>query len=168
MSPLSFRPLQRYPNTQGDLLQPKRHFPRHSVPFLRYPKRLVIELEFESFVIFLVHLSLKYRHRQYQLADLYSMFAQARKPVIVAGDFNVFWGDRELDLFLTASGLMNANTEGQSTYPSWAPRRHLDFILHSPTIKVTNFFIPQVQFSDHMPLVCDFQIADDSAVEGEK
>ena len=31
-------------------------------------KRLVIELELNSCVIFLVHLSIKYRHRQYQLS----------------------------------------------------------------------------------------------------
>ena len=122
-------------------------------------KRLVIELELDSCVIFLVHLSIKYRHRQSQLADLHSMFAGAEKPVIVAGDFNFLWGDRELDCFLTASGLKNADRQRKSTYPSWAPRRPLDFILHSPRIRVTDFFIPQVLFSDHMPLVCDFEIA---------
>jgi len=121
-------------------------------------KRLVIELEFDTFVIFLVHLSLVYRHRQYQLSDLYDMFHRVDKPMIVAGDFNAFWGDRELNLFLAASGLTNANGAGRPTYPSFLPKRQLDFILHSPEIDVNHFEVPGVQFSDHMPLVCDFEV----------
>lgn len=121
-------------------------------------KRLVIELELEHYVVFLVHLSLYYRHRQYQLGDLYTLFRQTKKPAIVAGDFNALWGDRELDLFLAASGLVNANVRGEPTFPSRMPKRQLDFILHSPDIQVTNFEIPRVTFSDHRPLVCDFEV----------
>jgi len=121
-------------------------------------KRLVIELEFDNYVIFLVHLSLKYRHRQYQLSDLHDMLATVKKPMIVAGDFNAFWGGRELNLFLSASRLINANKEGKPTYPIQMPHRQFDFILHSPEIQVANFRIPRVDFSDHMPLVCDFEV----------
>ncbi|MBN1765631.1 MAG: endonuclease/exonuclease/phosphatase family protein [Sedimentisphaerales bacterium] len=125
-------------------------------------KRLVIELEFDDFVIFLVHLSIKYRHRQSQLLHLYKMFADVKKPMIVAGDFNAFWGDRELILFMAATGLINANQYGRPTYPSLAPKRQLDFILHSPSIKMTNFDILNVKFSDHMPLIFDFELQNDS------
>ena len=122
-------------------------------------KRLVIELEFDSFVIFLVHLSVKFRHRQYQLGDLCSMFTEVDKPMIVAGDFNVFWGNRELQLFLAATGLENANTSNANTFPSSSPKRQLDFVLHSPEIEIKDFYIPEVKFSDHLPLVCDFEVA---------
>jgi len=121
-------------------------------------KRLVIELELEDFSIFLVHLSIKFRHRQYQLQDLHNIVKKINRPVIVAGDFNVLWGDRELQLFLAATDLHSANSNGQPSHPSRAPRRQLDYIFHSPEIKVTNFQIPQVKFSDHSPLVCDFEI----------
>lgn len=121
-------------------------------------KRLVIQLELKDLVIFLVHLSVKFRHRHYQLSDLYSMFEEVRKPMIVAGDFNPLWGDRELDLFLAATRLINANAVGQPTYPSRSPRRQLDFIFHSQAIRVTRFDIPEVQFSDHRPLICDFEL----------
>ncbi|MHC4596563.1 MAG: endonuclease/exonuclease/phosphatase family protein, partial [Planctomycetota bacterium] len=86
------------------------------------------------------------------------MFEEVRKPMIVAGDFNPLWGDRELDLFLAATRLINANAVGQPTYPSRSPRRQLDFIFHSQAIRVTRFDIPEVQFSDHRPLVCDFEL----------
>jgi len=109
-------------------------------------------------VLFLVHLSLKYRHRQYQLNQLYKLFAESNKPVIVAGDFNAFWGDRELELFLAASGLVNANKKGLPTWPADNPIRQLDFVLHSPQLEVTHFEVPRVSFSDHLPIVCDFNI----------
>ena len=121
-------------------------------------KRLVIELELDRCILFLVHLSLHYRHRQYQLGALYSMFREVEKPVIVAGDFNALWGDRELDLFLAASGLQNANVDGLPTFPSRQPKRQLDFVLHSPEISITHFEVPHVNFSDHLPVICDFEV----------
>jgi endonuclease/exonuclease/phosphatase family metal-dependent hydrolase len=123
-------------------------------------KRLVIELELEDFSIFLVHLSIKFRHRQYQLQDLHTLLKKINKPVIVAGDFNVLWGDRELQLFLAATDLRNANSNGQPSHPSRAPRRQLDYIFYSPEIRVTHFQIPRVKFSDHTPLICDFDLPD--------
>ena len=121
-------------------------------------KRLIIELELDDVAIFLVHLSLKFRHRQYQLRYLYDLVRKTQKPVIVAGDFNTYWGDHEIYLFTQAAGLANANTEGLPSYPSRSPRRELDFILHSSQIEVNHFEIPDVQFSDHLPLICDFTI----------
>jgi endonuclease/exonuclease/phosphatase family metal-dependent hydrolase len=121
-------------------------------------KRLVMELELEKLTIFLVHLSIKFRHRQNQLRDLHSIIKTVKKPVIVAGDFNVFWGDQEIQLFLAATGLKNVNGDGQPSHPSRSPRRQLDYILHSPEIDPVDFYIPQVKLSDHVPLVFDFEI----------
>jgi len=121
-------------------------------------KRLVIELELEKCIIFLVHLSLHYRHRQNQLHQLYELFKAAKKPYIVTGDFNVLWGDNELDLFFAATGLRNANVQNEKTFPSSNPTRQLDFILYSDGISIDNVAIPHVTLSDHLPIVCDFSI----------
>jgi endonuclease/exonuclease/phosphatase family metal-dependent hydrolase len=121
-------------------------------------KRLIIELEMEDFAIFLVHLSLKYRHRHLQLRHLYDLINTTKKPVIVAGDFNTFWGEDEIYLFMRAAGLWSANIEGLPSYPSRAPRKELDFILHQKEVRITNFEVPQVHYSDHLPLICDFEI----------
>jgi len=123
-------------------------------------KRLIIELELDDVAIFLVHLSLKYRHRHYQLRYLHELIRKSAKPVVVAGDFNTFWGEHEIYLFMQASGLRSANVEGRPSYPSRNPRRELDFILYSDGIEITNFAVPQVQFSDHLPLVCDLAVVD--------
>ena len=119
-------------------------------------KRLVIEVELDEVVIFIVHLSLKYRHRQQQLEHLHRLLKDSTKPVIVAGDFNTFGGNRELELFKAAAGLQDANLLHSPSHPSHAPHRQLDFILHSPELEAVGFHIPDIRLSDHAPLICDF------------
>ncbi len=121
-------------------------------------KRLIIELELDGLVIFLVHLSLKYRHRQFQLRHLYELISRAQKPVIVAGDFNTFWGETEMFLFMKAAGLRSANENRLPSYPSRLPRLELDFVLYGDGIEVQSFEVPRVIHSDHLPLICDFQL----------
>jgi endonuclease/exonuclease/phosphatase family metal-dependent hydrolase len=134
------------------IVNQKFHYFREGV------KRLVIEMELSDFKVFLVHLSIKFRHRQYQLQDLHDMVKAAGKPVILAGDFNVFRGQRELQLFLAASGLKSANGNGQPSHPSRRPRRQLDYIFHSPGINAAGFEVPQIKLSDHSPLIFDFEV----------
>ena len=120
-------------------------------------KRLIIELEMKEFAVFLVHLSLKYRHRHLQLRRLHDLIEQTEKPVIVAGDFNTFWGENEIYLFMRAAGLTSANINSAPTYPSRSPRKELDFVLYQEGIEVTSFEVPDVRLSDHLPLICDFR-----------
>ena len=127
--------------------------------FERGMKRLVIELELENLTVFLVHLALRYRIRHGQLDELYTLVKGTAKPHIVAGDFNSHWGDREIRLFLAATGLLNPNEEGLPSFPSRSPRRQLDFILHSPEVRPQRFLVPQVTHSDHLPLLMDFEVA---------
>ncbi len=126
--------------------------------FERGMKKLVIELELEHLVVYLTHLSLGARTRHHQLSALYDLVKKTERPCIVAGDFNMLWGEREIDMFLAATGLQDANTEGLPTYPSKKPYRHLDFVLHSKEIKVQDFKVPMVPFSDHLPVVVDFDV----------
>lgn len=125
-------------------------------------KRLVIELELENVVIFLVHLALTFRARHKQLNHLYSLVTGTGKPSIVAGDFNAWWGDKEIQLFLAATKLANANQQNTPSFPSWSPRRQLDFVLHSPEIRPVRFWMPSVSYSDHLPLVFDFELGSES------
>lgn len=124
-------------------------------------KRLIIQTDLQEIAIFIVHLSIKYRHRQNQLEFLHTLTQDTKKEIIIAGDFNTFWGSRELNLFLAATGLKNANVSNAPSHPSHAPQRQIDFILHSAGIRIDNFYIPDVRLSDHSPLVCDFSCAYD-------
>jgi len=138
--------------TNQEIMTKKFHYFKQGI------KRLIIELEFKDYKIFLVHLSLKFRHRLYQLNDLYSLINNTSKPVIVAGDFNSFRGNHELDLFLAATGLKSVNDVGKPSHPSRSPRRQLDYILKSQKINSIDFQIPEVKLSDHSPLIFDFEI----------
>jgi len=126
--------------------------------FDRGVKRLVIELEMENVSFFLIHLALSSRLRHRQLGDLYDLLQTVKKPHIVAGDFNALWGEQEIRLFQAATGLKNAHASDSPSFPSWKPKRHLDFILHSPGISVERCWMPGVCFSDHLPIVCDFSV----------
>lgn len=128
------------------------HFFEHGM------KRLVIELELDHVVVYLVHLALGSRVRHHQLGALYQLVKETEKPYLVAGDFNLVWGEREIDLFLAAAALQNANVASLPTYPSHNPTRHLDFILYSREVNVRDFQVPQMPYSDHLPLVFDFDI----------
>lgn len=121
-------------------------------------KKLVIELELANVTFFLVHLALSFKTRQKQILHLYEMVKNCDRPHIVAGDFNAFTGEDEIRLLMSASGLKNADPQRRPSYPSSGPKRHLDFILHSPDINVTRFEMPRTQLSDHLPLVIDFDI----------
>ena len=126
--------------------------------FDRGVKRLVMEVELDSCVVFLVHLSIKYAHRQDQLRELEELIRGQTKPVIVAGDFNSFLGLREITPFLTATKLKSANLNGLRTFPSGVPMMELDYILHSPEVIVHHLAVPHINLSDHLPLVCDFSL----------
>ena len=127
--------------------------------FERGMKKLVIELELETVTFFLVHLALNYKIRQMQILHLYNMIKETNRPYIVAGDFNAFMVEDEIQLLMSASGLQNADKEMTPTFPSRKPTRHLDFVLHSSEIKINRFEIPPVLLSDHLPLVVDFEVA---------
>jgi endonuclease/exonuclease/phosphatase family metal-dependent hydrolase len=61
-------------------------------------------------------------------------------------------------LFMQAASLTSANLHGLPSYPSNAPRKQLDFVLYGRGIRVTHFEMPPIQLSDHLPIVCEFDI----------
>lgn len=144
-------------NKQGNALLVNRKVEKRRLHYFSLGmKRLVLEVELKRFTIFLVHLSLKFRIRHHQLRELYEIVRRAEKPVILAGDFNAFRGDRELTLFLAATGLRSANSNGDPSYPSRSPKIQLDYIFHDPELETLHFQIPPVRLSDHAPLIWDF------------
>ncbi|MDH3345975.1 MAG: endonuclease/exonuclease/phosphatase family protein [Kiritimatiellaceae bacterium] len=121
-------------------------------------KQLVIELDLGDVAFFLLHLPLNSRLRHRQLRELYEMLQMMKKPYIVAGDFNTLWGEQEVQLFQAATKLESAQAAHSPTFPSWKPKRHLDFVFHSPGIEIDKCWMPQVLYSDHLPIVCDFHV----------
>ncbi len=119
-------------------------------------KRLVVTARCRGVRFLLVHLALTRAKRAAQIAELEEMIRSEECPTVLAGDFNTFKGASELAGLLERRGWRSANHDHLDTYPSWKPRRELDYILYSPGIRLTGFLRPEVQFSDHLPLIADF------------
>ena len=135
----------------GEIHEPFQHFLPHGV------KKLVLTGESGGVNFMLLHLSLYYRTRCKQLRHLTELVPPGL-PLVIAGDFNTFRGSTEIQAFCDAADLRSANAAHLPTYPSWGPRKELDFILVSPQIKILNFSIPDTELSDHRPLVLDFEL----------
>lgn len=120
-------------------------------------KNVVVETEFDDFSFMLVHLSIGQGARRQQILELAEIVATMAKPLVLAGDFNTFGGDRELGPLLKA-GLKKAGPLLCPTFPSRKPRHGIDMVLHSQGISVLGFDVPLVPFSDHLPVVCDFTL----------
>lgn len=120
-------------------------------------KNAVIEAGFDNFTFMLVHLSLGQSARRQQILELAGIASSLTKPLVLAGDFNIFDGQTELGPLLEA-GLKKAGPLFCPTFPSWKPRHGFDMILHSPEISILGFDVPSISFSDHLPVVCDFTL----------
>lgn len=119
-------------------------------------KKLILERESDGITVFLVHLGLTRRVRTLQLDYLRGLLPRDGRPFVLAGDFNTFRGEQqELAEFMEEMRLVNANESGSATYPAWKPLRQLDYILVSQQVRVENFEILPVLYSDHLPLVAD-------------
>ncbi|MFA7184756.1 MAG: endonuclease/exonuclease/phosphatase family protein [Victivallales bacterium] len=127
----------------------------HYMP--RGMKKLVIETEINGVSFFLVHLALTKKVREIQLNYLEKLIP-ADHPVIVAGDFNTMQGCRELERLMRKCKLKSANCDNLATYPAWKAQKELDYILYSESIRVQSFDIPKVKYSDHHPLIMEFDV----------
>ena len=120
-------------------------------------KKLVLSGEISGISVFVIHLSLQRKTRASQLQAIAEVLPK-NKPTIVCGDFNTFAGTDELLEFYQKTGLRNANRGENPTYPSWSPRSCLDHVLCSEHIQVYHFEIPHVEYSDHLPIIIDFNV----------
>ncbi len=100
--------------------------------------------------LFIIHLSLGRRSRLRQV-DFLSDLVQDHEHVIVMGDLNCEPGSPEMKLLMRRTQLLNPSRE-MSTFPSWRPRRDIDHILVSPSLRVEKTYVPTWLFSDHLPV----------------
>ena len=119
-------------------------------------KRLIIELELDDIAIFLVHLSLKFRHRQYQLRYLYDLVRKTAQAGHRRRRFQHLLG-RPRDLPVHAGGRSRQRQRARAPLlPELEPAQGARLHPAQPQIEVNRFEIPDIQLSDHLPLICDF------------
>jgi len=89
-------------------------------------KQLIIEVKIKKLSLFIVHLSIRKMVRKKQLTYL-AKIAKGKNPLIIAGDFNTFSGQKELDELKYELQLFSANSSSEPTFPSYKPKMELDY-----------------------------------------
>ena len=78
------------------------------------------------------------------------------------GDFNTFNGTQELKDLMKQTHLKDKILLDKKslplTEPAWHPSKRLDYILTSPQINVTKYSVLHFAFSDHLPLMIEFDV----------
>jgi endonuclease/exonuclease/phosphatase family metal-dependent hydrolase len=144
---------------------------KYKIDYVKYhmlhegTKRLVIESTIKcpkKVTLLLAHLALGKRTREKQIAELVKIVNSKKNPVILMGDFNTFNGVEEIDTLLQETHLIDkASLDVHSmtlTQPTWHPKRRLDYVLFSDSIRVKRYNVLNFHFSDHMPLFVEFDV----------
>jgi endonuclease/exonuclease/phosphatase family metal-dependent hydrolase len=128
-------------------------------------KRMVIEATVklpQKVTLIAAHLALGKKARAKQIKELIKIVNSIKNPVILMGDFNTFNGEQEMAELEKKTHLKDRiSLDKESlpfTEPAWHPSKRLDYILTSPQIKVKKYSVLHFAFSDHLPLMIDFEV----------
>jgi len=126
-------------------------------------KRMIIEATVKCphlVTLLIAHLALGKKTRTKQIKELITIVNKIKNPVVLMGDFNTFNGEEEIKELLQKTHLKDRISLDKKdlplTEPAWHPSRRLDYILTSPQLKVKKYSILKFHFSDHLPLMIDF------------
>jgi endonuclease/exonuclease/phosphatase family metal-dependent hydrolase len=127
-------------------------------------KRMIIEATVncpKPVTLLAAHLALGGETRAKQIDELVKIVNKIKNPVILMGDFNTFHGVEEIKKLLTKTHLKDKIALDKEsvpfTEPAWHPHLRLDYILTSSDLKVNKYSILHFNFSDHLPIMIDFE-----------
>ncbi len=106
--------------------------------------------------LFVAHLALSHRGRVRQL-DYLSEIIQPLRHVVVMGDLNCTPDQLHTHTRFCASLPLHP-VRPLLSYPSWQPRRALDHILISSSLKACDVRVLDHLFSDHLPIAVDVEL----------
>ncbi|ROR34285.1 endonuclease/exonuclease/phosphatase family metal-dependent hydrolase [Inmirania thermothiophila] len=112
-------------------------------------------------VLLILHLALGARARRAQLA--YVAELAGRYPhVVLMGDMNCRASPLDETDAFAGTGLQEPPGLGP-TFPSWAPRRCIDRLLVSPSLRVHRLEVLPCTCSDHLPVAAEIDLPPDLA-----
>ncbi|MEI7035481.1 endonuclease/exonuclease/phosphatase family protein [Fulvimonas yonginensis] len=110
----------------------------------------------EALTVMIAHLSLSAQARARQLAFIAEVLHDYPNAVLM-GDLNTEAHSAEMrHLFARCS--LQPPTQSTPTFPSWKPRRALDHILLSESLRLERVWTLPQAFSDHLPLAAEIRL----------
>lgn len=134
----------------------------HKLPGLPGRGAVVAEIPLadgQNLAIGIVHLALGWRSRRRQL-DYLAELADVHPLLVLMGDFNCGGNSRSLQNMVRRTGMQGLDRT-LKTFPSWRPRRNLDHILVSQTLRILSAHVIDFPLSDHLPLSMTLGLPDD-------
>jgi len=122
-------------------------------------KKLVYKVDIqENFSVYFAHFALSAKTRKKQFLELAEIMKKDDN-CILAGDFNIFDGVKELQELLSIADLHTVNDLTKKTFPSSNPTYAIDLFLASPKVNVTSInVLSDALTSDHLPVVLDLEL----------
>lgn len=114
-----------------------------------------IRIKDEIINVLTTQLALGKNSRKYELIQIADIIKTLSGPIIITGDLNT---GNEIELkALEDIGLKRLETT--KTFPSWKPRRRIDYIFYSKDFEVVNYHvIDDMKISDHLPIIAEFRL----------
>jgi endonuclease/exonuclease/phosphatase family metal-dependent hydrolase len=110
-----------------------------------------------SLIVLVAHLSLTPAARRRQFAFLAELIGK-QPHVVLMGDLNCGLNSTELRFLFENTSLAPRDDTVPATYPSWRPRRAIDHILTTPSLRVEKLWTLEHPVSDHLPLAASIRI----------
>ena len=114
----------------------------------------------QELLILVAHLALGKQTRMRQLKFI-SHLIKSEQHVILMGDLNCESHSAEMK-YLFEKTHLGEPEQDQHTFPSWKPKRNIDHILVSESVKVTQVKVLTHGTSDHLPVAMDIQLNNNS------
>ncbi|WP_053365690.1 endonuclease/exonuclease/phosphatase family protein [Bacillus sp. FJAT-27245] len=110
--------------------------------------------------VYNTHLGLDVPQRLAQVTEIKKIVAAKKTPAILIGDLNAEPESDEIRLLLEGSNFIDVfeNIDSVNTFPVEDPRIRIDYIFSSLGLKVSNQYVVYSTYSDHLPVVADFEL----------
>jgi len=154
-----FRYLPLLKDQSNAVFSGKKLIDSEFIYFERGIKKMIIKTSIKSpkkVTFLIVHLALSRGTRLKQLERLVEIVNRIKGSVVLAGDFNNFDGDKELNVLIENTRL--GRLKESFTFPTFEPVKTLDHILVSSDVRVENYEVLDLKLSDHLPVMIDFRI----------
>jgi endonuclease/exonuclease/phosphatase family metal-dependent hydrolase len=104
-------------------------------------------------------LALGHNSRIKELQHVANVINSIKEPILFTGDLNT-QNEKDLEILKTTR---LKRIETTNTFPSWKPKRRIDYIFHSPEFEVVeSYVLDSLKVSDHLPVVAEFKLIDNS------